>query len=162
MFTAAGFAAVGMSDTNQMTYRESDAFRASRAKTARKRYWRNPERERQRSRDYRRRQMTTMTERQAKYLAEQFNDADYQAKKMRGQWVVWCHASEHVVEFDEAALHSEPTYENQLWHARKLMSEKGRDALNNPHAMIGRTCRCGSCFCCAAAQVLKEDFNASS
>lgn len=23
--------------------------------------------------------------------------------------------------------HSEPTYENQLWHARKLLAEKGRE-----------------------------------
>lgn len=43
-----------------MSYRESQAFRASRAKTARKRYWRNPEKERQRCRDYRRK--TKMTE----------------------------------------------------------------------------------------------------
>jgi hypothetical protein len=33
-----------------MTYRESDAFRASRAKTVRKRYWRDPEKTRQRVR----------------------------------------------------------------------------------------------------------------
>jgi hypothetical protein len=52
--------------------------------------------------------------------------------------------------------HSEPTYENQLWHARKLAAESGLEALNNPHAMIGRTCGCGSCFCCAAAQVYRE------
>jgi hypothetical protein len=38
-----------------MTYRESDAFRASRAKTARKRYWRDPEKARQRLRDYHKR-----------------------------------------------------------------------------------------------------------
>jgi hypothetical protein len=36
-------------------YRESDAFRASRAKTARKRYWRDPEKARQRVRDYHKR-----------------------------------------------------------------------------------------------------------
>ncbi len=52
--------------------------------------------------------------------------------------------------------HSEPTYENQLWHARKLLAEQGREALNNPHAMIGRSCGCGTCFCCAAAQVVRE------
>jgi hypothetical protein len=33
-----------------MSYRESAAFRASRAKTARKRYWRDPEKARQRAR----------------------------------------------------------------------------------------------------------------
>jgi hypothetical protein len=54
--------------------------------------------------------------------------------------------------------HSEPTYENQLWHARKLLREKGREAVNNPHAMIGRDCKCGDCFCCAAAQVLREPY----
>jgi hypothetical protein len=51
---------------------------------------------------------------------------------------------------------TEPTYENQLWHARKLFAEQGREALDNPHAMIGRTCGCGDCFCCAAAQVIEE------
>lgn len=52
--------------------------------------------------------------------------------------------------------HSAPTWENQVWHARKLLAEHGRDALNNPHAMIGRTCGCGACFCCAALAVVKE------
>ena len=51
---------------------------------------------------------------------------------------------------------STPTYENQLWHARKLLADKGRNALHNPHGMIGKQCRCGSCFCCAAAQVVRE------
>jgi hypothetical protein len=41
---------------DEMTYRESEAFRASRAKTARKRYWRDPKKARQRSRDYRNKQ----------------------------------------------------------------------------------------------------------
>ena len=50
----------------------------------------------------------------------------------------------------------EPTYENQLRMARKLFVEKGYDGLNNPHGMIGRTCKCGQCFCCAAAQVIRE------
>lgn len=52
--------------------------------------------------------------------------------------------------------HDAPTYENQLWHARKLLMDKGRAALDNPHAMIGRQCGCGACFCCAAVQVIKE------
>lgn len=52
--------------------------------------------------------------------------------------------------------HEEPTYENQLCHARKVLAEQGRKALNNPHAMTGRSCKCGSCFCCAAAQVVRE------
>lgn len=50
----------------------------------------------------------------------------------------------------------EPTYENQLWHARKLLSEKGIEALRNPHALIGEKCGCGTCFCCAALTVYRE------
>jgi hypothetical protein len=51
---------------------------------------------------------------------------------------------------------TEPTYENQIWHAKRLLKEQGYDALNNPHAMIGRTCKCGTCFCCAAAEVARK------
>ena len=51
---------------------------------------------------------------------------------------------------------TEPTWENQIWHAERLLNEKGPEALNNPHAMIGRTCKCGTCFCCAAATVYKK------
>lgn len=52
--------------------------------------------------------------------------------------------------------HDEPTFENQLWQARRLAQEKGIEALNNPHAMTGRICGCGSCFCCAALAVYNE------
>lgn len=45
-----------------------------------------------------------MTRAQAEYLAASFNDADYQAKRVHGDWVVWCHASDHVVEFDQRTL----------------------------------------------------------
>lgn len=48
-----------------------------------------------------------------------------------------------------------PTYENQLWTAAELLVTKGREALSNPHAMIGEMCGCGDCFCCAALEVLK-------
>jgi hypothetical protein len=48
---------------------------------------------------------------------------------------------------------TEPTYNNQRYHAAVLLSERGIEALNNPHAMIGRTCGCGTCFCCAAAEI---------
>jgi hypothetical protein len=48
-----------------------------------------------------------------------------------------------------------PTWENQLWTAAELLVNKGLDAVNNPHAMIGRTCGCGDCFCCAALEVYK-------
>lgn len=52
--------------------------------------------------------------------------------------------------------HSKPTWANQLWHARKILTEKGREALDNPSGMIGRTCGCGTCFTCAAAYVVAE------
>jgi hypothetical protein len=52
--------------------------------------------------------------------------------------------------------HSAPTWENQLWHARKLLAEKGRSAVYNPHGMIGKQCKCRSCFCCAAWHVTLE------
>lgn len=49
-----------------------------------------------------------------------------------------------------------PLYEVMLENARTIARHNGLDALNNPHAMIGRTCRCGSCFCCAALEVWTE------
>ena len=39
--------------------------------------------------------------------------------------------------------------------ARKLGDNEGIKGLA-PHARVGRMCGCGSCFCCAAAQVLGE------
>lgn len=50
---------------------------------------------------------------------------------------------------------SKPTYNNQLWAAAELLADKGLDALNNPHGMIGKECGCGDCFCCAAAEIVK-------
>jgi len=50
---------------------------------------------------------------------------------------------------------SKPTYNNQLWHAAELLADKGLEALDNPHGMIGRDCGCGDCFCCAAAEIVK-------
>lgn len=52
--------------------------------------------------------------------------------------------------------HTAPTWENQLYRARQLADEKGLAALWNPHAMTGRICGCGSCFCCAALFVYLE------
>jgi hypothetical protein len=49
-----------------------------------------------------------------------------------------------------------PSYRNQLYQAAKLLAENGFEALNNPHAMIGESCGCGSCFCCAALEVLTK------
>jgi hypothetical protein len=51
---------------------------------------------------------------------------------------------------------TEPTFANQLWHARKLAAEQGLEALRNPHALIGQSCHCGDCFCCAAWKVYRE------
>lgn len=53
--------------------------------------------------------------------------------------------------------HSEPTRDNQIWHARKLMREQGPRTLLNPHAYIGIECGCGTCFCCAARFVFNHD-----
>lgn len=53
--------------------------------------------------------------------------------------------------------HNEPTWENQLWHARQLLIKEGWNALYNPHGDIGRQCKCGECFCCAAYQVCRDD-----
>lgn len=50
---------------------------------------------------------------------------------------------------------STPTYNNQLWAAAELLANKGLDALDNPHGMIGQDCGCGDCFCCAAAEIVK-------
>ena len=46
-----------------------------------------------------------------------------------------------------------PTFAEQLTEAARLLETKGAEALNNPHAMIGRECHCGQCFCCAALKV---------
>lgn len=53
-------------------------------------------------------------------------------------------------------MNNEPTFENQLAAARRLLAEKGLSALSHPHAEIGKMCRCGSCFCCAALEVSNE------
>lgn len=51
------------------------------------------------------------------------------------------------------ADHSEPTWENQLWHARKLETNELQR-----HASVSRDNRhrCQDCFCCAAWTVLEE------
>jgi len=56
---------------------------------------------------------------------------------------------------DAVNTHDEPTYENQLWHARKLAAEQGVPALYQ-HARVGQSCSCNTCFCCAALAVLAE------
>jgi len=48
-----------------------------------------------------------------------------------------------------------PEYRKQIAECEKLYAEKGRKALNNPHGMIGKTCGCRDCFCCAAYHVLE-------
>jgi hypothetical protein len=51
---------------------------------------------------------------------------------------------------------TKPTYNNQIYQAARLLETGGPQALENPHAMIGRDCNCGECFCCAAAFVLHQ------
>lgn len=48
----------------------------------------------------------------------------------------------------------EPTWQNQLYAAAELLVKEGLNALNNPHAAIGRECKCGQCFCCAAEKIV--------
>lgn len=48
-----------------------------------------------------------------------------------------------------------PDVGGNWWLAAELLADKGLDALNNPHAMTGRDCGCGDCFCCAAAEIVK-------
>ena len=43
-----------------------------------------------------------MTEQQAKRLAK--HSRTYRARQIKGNWVVWCDASDHVVEFDRYDL----------------------------------------------------------
>lgn len=52
------------------------------------------------------------------------------------------------------ALPAVSFYETQLEAARKVLRTQGVLALDNPHAMIGRRCKCRDCFCCAAAEVV--------
>jgi hypothetical protein len=51
----------------------------------------------------------------------------------------------------------EPTWANQLWHARRLLREKGMGELRR-HASVSRDNPHGSCncFCCAALYVERE------
>ena len=59
-----------------------------------------------------------------------------------------------VIELYPQGNGTAPTPENQLYQAAQLLAESGPDAVDNPHAMIGRACGCGECFCCAAVRVL--------
>jgi hypothetical protein len=49
-----------------------------------------------------------------------------------------------------------PTWENQLWRAAELLVHEGIEAVRNPHAMIGEDCKCGTCFCCAAMEIVRR------
>lgn len=40
--------------------------------------------------------------------------------------------------------------------AVRVLREQGIEALRVPHAQIGKACKCGTCFCCNALQVVKE------
>ena len=61
-----------------------------------------------------------------------------------------------VLELQKEGDGSSPTYHNQLYQAANLLSEQGFAALSNPHALTGESCGCGSCFCCAALEVLTK------
>lgn len=50
----------------------------------------------------------------------------------------------------------QPTFENQLREARKILETQGPEALRNPHASIGAICKCKACFCCAAYMVYHQ------
>jgi hypothetical protein len=54
-------------------------------------------------------------------------------------------------------LDREPTWQNQLAHARQLLADKGVNELQR-HAMVSlhNRCFCKQCFCCAALFVLTE------
>jgi hypothetical protein len=44
-----------------------------------------------------------MTKAQAERLAQDCGRG-YRARKLHGRWVVWCDASDHIVEFDRATV----------------------------------------------------------
>ena len=56
-----------------------------------------------------------------------------------------------------ATDHSEPTWENQLWHAEQLNTLEKRAELRR-HASVSRDNRhrCEDCFCCACLKVLER------
>jgi electron transfer flavoprotein alpha/beta subunit len=40
----------------------------------------------------------------AETLAATMGEGDYRARRIRGHWVVWSDASDHMVEFDQRAI----------------------------------------------------------
>lgn len=56
---------------------------------------------------------------------------------------------------------SKPTWDNQIWHAERLLAEKGRKELMR-HARVSLDNRheCRECFCCAALHVLRRKVRA--
>lgn len=50
---------------------------------------------------------------------------------------------------DEWRAHEKPTWDNQMWHARRVWHDEGPAELKR-HAEVGKTCGCKGCFCCAA------------
>lgn len=61
-----------------------------------------------------------------------------------------------VLELHKEGDGTAPSYPNQIYQAARLLAEKGFEALRNPHALTGESCGCGSCFCCAALEVLTK------
>ena len=56
---------------------------------------------------------------------------------------------------EEWRAHEQPTRDNQIWHARRVWYDEGPEELKR-HAAIGRECKCGTCFCCAAEFVYQQ------
>jgi hypothetical protein len=58
---------------------------------------------------------------------------------------------------EEEMDRSEPTWNNQIWHARQLLREKGLKELQR-HASVSTNNRheCTECFCCACLAVARE------
>lgn len=53
--------------------------------------------------------------------------------------------------------HTEPTWFNQLFHARQLLREKGyAEVKRHASVSIDNRHRCRDCFCCACVEVLRE------
>lgn len=67
--------------------------------------------------------MTIMTKEQAESLAK--HERTYRARKIKGHWVVWCDASDHVVEFD-IIPEIEPLQSLAMGAKRKIFQITGR------------------------------------
>lgn len=67
-----------------------------------------------------------------------------------------------IMELHKDGDGTRPSYNNQVYQAALLLARDGEKALENPHAATGRMCGCGSCFCCAALEVLQASRKAAA